>query len=65
MAINLTVEEMREVSLAIAAYQHALEQRNGSGAITETLHCLETARNKIAREWEKAEGVRTHSGSGF
>lgn len=49
---------MREVCLAIAAYRQALEQRNGSGVIDESIHLLEQARNKIAREWEKVHSQK-------
>jgi hypothetical protein len=59
MALQLTLDEMREVCLAIAAYRQALEQRNGSGVIDDAITCLDEARGKITREWKKQEGVDT------
>lgn len=55
MALYLSPDELREVSLAILAYKEALDQHNASGVIGESIRTLEAARHKIALEWERIE----------
>ncbi len=57
MAVELTPDELREVSLAIVAYKAALDKCDATGAAAETVRLLESARAKIAREWRLARNA--------
>lgn len=59
MPIALTMDEMREVALAIDAYREALERLHGNHAVGDSISALKSARIKITRECEGATSPGT------
>ncbi len=61
MDIDLTPDEAREVSLAIAAYRQALDHFRDNHTISDSIRYLDSARAKLTKEWEKSAVLtRTH-----